>query len=218
MVKLVGKKQGFGESKGKIGIIIILLTGTLTLCACDTDKQQMTTTAVETESMTNSKPAEERMEDSTYDKDEKVKPEQKQAAQTIDAMESPAISILNIQSLRDTVITSEEKQSGQQPRAESLSEAKSVPRDKSVAEDKSVSENKNISEDKSVSENKTALQDITVSEDKAASQENTPVTDINPTVNNSSETTNPNSDVKYSKDDDKETGEAESADIYAQFE
>ena len=212
MVKLVGKKQGFGESKGKIGIIIILLTGTLTLCACDTDKQQMTTTAVETESMTNSKPAEERMEDSTYDKDEKVKPEQKQAAQTIDAMESPAISILNIQSLRDTVITSEEKQSGQQPRAESLSEAKSVPRDKSVSEDK------NILQDKSVSENKTALQDITVSEDKAASQENTPVTDINPTVNNSSETTNPNSDVKYSKDDDKETGEAESADIYAQFE
>ena len=158
----------------KISMILLLLAGTLALCACKDNKQAETSPAEITNTTNTGTP---------------VTP--KTAAQTVDVMKSPTVSIQNKQA---TLTIPDEWLP--KPEPEVVPEEEPVPEEKPSGKKAQTKQAAPVVFDPAA-----ALLLDGVPLDIGLMPEGVPIADMNPTVNTSSESSESSSDVAYSKDD-----------------
>lgn len=230
MIKLSEKKHGFGKPVRKIGMIFLLVTGSLVFCACDAGKQQTETTSVNAEDTATA----DALDDSVSSELKRALSEPKAVAKTIDAMQSPAISI-QIQQAALTVpdewtvdLESEADNSSESSPSEETVQKETVKKSP-VKSTKKQQAAATVPDDAAAS----LVPGATTPIDAAASLVSgnpqadivvpvqTPIADVNPTVNNSGESYASDSNVGYSQEDTQTAAESppeDGSDIYANFE
>lgn len=167
----------------KISMILLLLAGTLTLCACNADNKPADISPAQTVNTANTGTP--------------VTP--KTAAQTVDVMKSPTVSIQNKQA---TLTIPDEWLP--KPEPEVVPEEEPVPEEKPSGKKAQTKQAAPV-----VSDPAAALLLDGVPLDIGLTPEGVPIADMNPTVNTSSESSESSSDVAYSKDDTEPAKEAE---------
>lgn len=164
----------------KISMILLLLAGTLTLCACNADNKPADISPAQTVNTVNTGTP--------------VTP--KTAAQTVDVMKSPTVSIQNKQA---TLTIPDEWLP--KPEPEVVPEEEPVPEEKPSGKKAQTKQAAPVVSNPAVSDPAAALLLDGVPLDIGLTPEEVPIADMNPTVNTSSESSESSSDVAYSKDD-----------------
>ena len=212
------KKHNLGESLRKFGVLFLGLTGAVTLCACSTEKQGGTK-QMETQVDMTSTGWDNSIEVDTSSADKLTFCPSRPVANTIDVMNSPEISILGRNAMSILNTSNATNMFGDDANMTKFEEGDIAESKKPQAgKGNSSATDKSVSSETSKTINSSDLNKD--SKDAVVSQENedSPYEAANPTVNNSDESPDPNSDVKYSREDDEKKEENEAPDIIINWE
>lgn len=222
MIKLPDKNNNSNISGKRIALFFLLMTGSLFLCGCNAGNRESNVPSKELEDAIDTDSFKEEM-----NVDGQLLYQPKSVGRTIDVMRSPSISI-RIQA--DTLTMSDDGIVISESEDVNVTEPEKIPDKNTLKKSTVTSAFKKLESGSLNTEGNSnpELKADNIYEPSNDSQENTainqetPTAVINPTVNNSSESAETNSDVKYSTEDGENKQKAEPEDkdesIIVEFE